>query len=166
MNGASLGRTNWIKSRTGLGQVLLRMPLGPSLPLCVFSAGALLPWGTCCKPGEARVEPKGWEVRSVSSLNRRCPKVSPRDSSSPGSGSVRSFLFLTSNKVFTYCCIFCVVCTLGAGLLGSGSWFNYFKLINIFWLSHEACRNLVLQPGNEPRPMAVKTLSPNHWTSR
>ena len=61
VDGASLGRTNWIKSRTGLGQVLLRMPLGPYIPLCVFSAGALLPWGTCCKPGGARVEPRGWK---------------------------------------------------------------------------------------------------------
>lgn len=51
VDGASLGRTNWIKSRIGLGQVLLRMPLGPSLPLCVFSAGALLPEAPAASQG-------------------------------------------------------------------------------------------------------------------
>ena len=64
----------------------------------VCSLQGLLPWGSCCKPGGARVEPRGWKVRSVSSLYKRCPGVLPGDSSSPGSGSVRGFLFLTSNK--------------------------------------------------------------------
>ena len=49
-------------------------------------------------PGGARVEPRGWKVRSVSSLYKRCPGVLPEDSSLPGSGSVTVFLFLTSNK--------------------------------------------------------------------
>ena len=29
-----------------------------------------------------------------------------------------------------------------------------------------ACRILVPQPGIEPRPLAVKAWSPNHWTAR
>ena len=33
------------------------------------------------------------------------------------------------------------------------------------WLYHVACGMLVPWPGIEPRPLAVKVLSPNHWTS-
>ena len=35
-----------------------------------------------------------------------------------------------------------------------------------FQLPWEACRILVPWPGIEPRPMAVKAPSPNHWISR
>ena len=35
-----------------------------------------------------------------------------------------------------------------------------------FWLLCAACRILVPQPGIEPRPTAVKALSPNYWTTR
>ena len=35
-----------------------------------------------------------------------------------------------------------------------------------FWLCCAACRILVPWPGVEPRPTAVKALSPNHWTTR
>lgn len=38
LDGASLGRTKWIKTRTGLGRARLRMLVGPSLTLGVFSA--------------------------------------------------------------------------------------------------------------------------------
>ena len=39
-------------------------------------------------------------------------------------------------------------------------------LIFFFWPRHVACRILVPQPGIEPRPTAIKVLSPNHWTAR
>ena len=35
----------------------------------------------------------------------------------------------------------------------------------IFWWHCEACGILVPQPGTEPRLMAVKAWSPNHWTT-
>lgn len=35
-----------------------------------------------------------------------------------------------------------------------------------FWPGHRTCEILVLQPGTEARPMAVKALSPYHWTPR
>ena len=35
-----------------------------------------------------------------------------------------------------------------------------------FFLYHVACGILVPQPGIEPRPLAVKEQSPNHWTTR
>ena len=35
-----------------------------------------------------------------------------------------------------------------------------------FWLCHTACGILVLRPGIEPAPSAVKARSPNHWTAR
>ena len=35
-----------------------------------------------------------------------------------------------------------------------------------FWLHCVACGILVPRPGVEPMPSAVKSLSPNHWTSR
>ena len=31
---------------------------------------------------------------------------------------------------------------------------------------HLACGILVIQPGTQPEPMAVKQLSLNHWTTR
>ena len=34
-----------------------------------------------------------------------------------------------------------------------------------FWPHHAACRILVSQPGTGPGPLAVKALSPNHWTT-
>ena len=39
-------------------------------------------------------------------------------------------------------------------------------IITIIWLGCTACRILVPQPGIESGPLAVKTQSPNHWTSR
>ena len=36
----------------------------------------------------------------------------------------------------------------------------------LFWPYCVACRILVPRPGTEPRPMAVKAPSPNHWTAR
>lgn len=38
-----LGRTNWIKVELDWDENTLEDALGPSLPLCVFSAGVLLP---------------------------------------------------------------------------------------------------------------------------
>ena len=35
----------------------------------------------------------------------------------------------------------------------------------IFWPRYVACTTLVPQPGMEPRPLAVKALSPNYWTT-
>ena len=35
-----------------------------------------------------------------------------------------------------------------------------------FWPRRMACRILVPQPGIEPRPLAVRACSPNHWTTR
>ena len=43
--------------------------------------------------------------------------------------------------------------------------FNVYLFI-YFWLCHAACGILVPRAGIEPRPLAVKALSPNHWTSR
>ena len=79
---------------------------------------ALLFHLVCSLPASQRqVEPRGWEVRSASRLNKRCPRVPPGDSSSPSSTFVRGFLILTSNKVCTY--LLCLLCSvyLGAGLL-------------------------------------------------
>ena len=36
----------------------------------------------------------------------------------------------------------------------------------MYWQCQAACGILVPQPGMEPRPMAVKAGSPNHWTAR
>ena len=36
----------------------------------------------------------------------------------------------------------------------------------IYWQCQAACRILAPQPGMEPRPMAVKAGSPNHWAAR
>ena len=36
----------------------------------------------------------------------------------------------------------------------------------LFWPYCVACRILVPRPGTEPRPVAVKAPSPNHWTAR
>ena len=36
----------------------------------------------------------------------------------------------------------------------------------LFWPRHLACGILVPQPGVEPRCLAVKERSPNHWTAR
>ena len=35
-----------------------------------------------------------------------------------------------------------------------------------FWPHSDACGTLVLQPGVEPVPSAVKAQSPNHWNTR
>ena len=35
-----------------------------------------------------------------------------------------------------------------------------------FWLCHMTCWILVRWPGIEPRPIAVRTPSPNHWTTK
>ena len=43
----------------------------------------------------------------------------------------------------------------------------YFLFSFIFFtVLHSLLRILVPQPGNEPRPSAVKVPSPNHWTAR
>ena len=40
--------------------------------------------------------------------------------------------------------------------------FLFFKFIfNFFWLCHESWRIFVLQPGIEPRPLAMKLWNPN-----
>ena len=39
-------------------------------------------------------------------------------------------------------------------------------IIIIFWLHHEACEIVIPWPGIEPRPLAMKAPSPNHWTAR
>ena len=45
--------------------------------------------------------------------------------------------------------------------------FGFFLFVCFFfWLCCMACGILVPQPGIKPRPMAVKALSPNHWTAR
>ena len=41
-----------------------------------------------------------------------------------------------------------------------------FIYLFIYWPFQAACRILVPQPGMEPRPMAVKAGSPNHWAAR
>ena len=43
---------------------------------------------------------------------------------------------------------------------------NVLLLLLFFWLCRVACGILVPRPGIEPRPMAVKALSPNRWTTR
>lgn len=67
---ASLGKSNQIKNRTGLGQVLLRMFLVYSRQALHFPEAA----AQGSKEG-ATVEPRGWEVRSDSSVKNRCPRV-------------------------------------------------------------------------------------------
>ena len=42
----------------------------------------------------------------------------------------------------------------------------FFFFFLFFWPWPMACRILVPPPGIEPRPSAVKALSPNHWTAR
>ena len=42
----------------------------------------------------------------------------------------------------------------------------FFFFFPFFWPCLEACEILVPQPGIEPRPSAVKALSPNPWTAR
>ena len=42
----------------------------------------------------------------------------------------------------------------------------FFNFYFFFWSHCTACRILVPRPGIEPRPTAVKVLSPNHWTTR
>lgn len=64
-------------------------------------------------------------------------------------------------------CIFSV-CTYKMGIMKvptTDSW-EIFFLTFLFWTHHEACGILVPQPGVEPRPPAVKSLSPNPWTAR
>ena len=39
-------------------------------------------------------------------------------------------------------------------------------IIIIFWLLPETCGILVLRPGSESGPSAVRARSPNHWTTR
>ena len=41
-----------------------------------------------------------------------------------------------------------------------------FFFLFCFGLHHLACGILVPWPGTEPRPLAVRTWSPNHWTAR
>ena len=43
---------------------------------------------------------------------------------------------------------------------------SYFLPFFFFTVLHSLLRILVPQPGNEPRPSAVKVPSPNHWTAR
>ena len=43
---------------------------------------------------------------------------------------------------------------------------NLFSIFNFLWLCHESWRILVLQPGIEPRPLAMKLWNPNQWTAR
>ena len=38
--------------------------------------------------------------------------------------------------------------------------------LSLFWLCFEAYGILVPQSGTEPQPLAVKALSPNHWTTK
>ena len=45
------------------------------------------------------------------------------------------------------------------------SWQILF-LFFFFWLFRMVCRNLLPRPGIEPRPSAVRALSPNNWTAR
>ena len=42
----------------------------------------------------------------------------------------------------------------------------FFEFVFLFWPPHMACGILVLQPGLEPEPLAVKVQGPNHWTTR
>ena len=42
----------------------------------------------------------------------------------------------------------------------------WYTVLFFFLPRHAACRILVPQPGIEPRPLAVKVPSPNHWTAR
>ena len=42
--------------------------------------------------------------------------------------------------------------------------FLFYKFV--FWLHHATCGILVLQQGIEPRPIAMKVLSLNQWTTR
>ena len=44
--------------------------------------------------------------------------------------------------------------------------FKIFFFFLIFLLYHAACVILVLLPGNEPEPPALKAWSLNHWTTR
>ena len=48
---------------------------------------------------------------------------------------------------------------------GVYSWF-FGGGLGFFWLHHVACGILVQQPGIEPGPLAVRALSPDHWTAR
>ena len=41
-----------------------------------------------------------------------------------------------------------------------------FLAFFFFFANHMGCRILILQPGIEPRPPAVKAWCPNHWTAR
>ena len=42
----------------------------------------------------------------------------------------------------------------------------FYSGCTIFWLYHATCGILVPQPGIKPGPLAVRALSPNHWTTR
>ena len=48
-------------------------------------------------------------------------------------------------------------------LLWADKFSSYFFF---FWLFRMVCRNLLPRPGIEPRPSAVRALSPNNWTAR
>ena len=42
----------------------------------------------------------------------------------------------------------------------------FFSFFFFFWLSHAACRILVLRPGIEPLLLEMKAWRPNYWTAR
>ena len=54
-------------------------------------------------------------------------------------------------------------CGLAAPSLGQHGWQGPRRFF--FWPHHAACRIFVSQPGTGPGPLAVKALSPNHWTT-
>ena len=61
-------------------------------------------------------------------------------------------------------CVKIHMCNLGGRLRSSPTPCSLF--IYLFWPRHRTCEILVLQPGTEPRPMAVRAPSPYYWTAR
>ncbi|XP_027978541.1 testis-expressed protein 13D [Eumetopias jubatus] len=104
VDGASLGKTNWIKKRTGLREALLRMPRAPSLPFGVFSAGSLLPrdrWS----PGAGKLDGLQSERKVFSS--------SPMKSQLTKLSLCQRFPDSSNKECALACCVFCVVCISG-----------------------------------------------------
>ena len=61
-------------------------------------------------------------------------------------------------------CVKIHMCNLGGRLRSSPT--PCYLFIYLFWPRHRTCEILVLQPGTEPRPMAVRAPSPYYWTAR
>ncbi|KAF3812602.1 hypothetical protein GH733_019404, partial [Mirounga leonina] len=99
VDGASLGKTDWIKNRTGLGQALLGMPRAPSLPFGVFSAGSLLPRG--------RWSPGGGKLDGLQS-ERKVSSSSPMKSQLTKLSLCQRFPESNNKECALACCVFCV----------------------------------------------------------